>query len=103
MIRRSGAEVLVVQPTRADLEVRRGDDPTAAIAAQAAETVRANLARPKARRAVEILERRAVEILERRAVEILERRGVGNVAHSGVGNLAVGNLAAASSVSTTAR
>ncbi len=95
MIRRSGAEVLVVQPTRADLEVRRGDDPTAAIAAQAAETVRANLARPKARR--------AVEILERRAVEILDRRGVGNVAHSGVGNLAVGNLAAASSVSTTAR
>ena len=82
MIRRSGAEVLVVQPTRVDLEVRRGEDPTAAIATQAAQTVRANLARPEARRSVDLLARGAAD---------LPARG------------AVANLAAASSVSTAAR
>ena len=54
-IRRTGTEVLVVQPTRADLEVRRGKDPTAAIAAQAAQSARANMARREAGRAHAIL------------------------------------------------
>jgi hypothetical protein len=56
MLRAAGTEVLVVQPTRADLDVRRGTEPLAAIATQAAETVRGNLARPVARRAREILQ-----------------------------------------------
>jgi NTE family protein len=54
-IRATGTPVLVVQPTRADLDTRRGQDPFPAIAARAAETVRANLARGDARAAVDIL------------------------------------------------
>jgi NTE family protein len=54
-IRSTGTRVLVVQPTRADLDARRGSDPTAAIAAQAAQSVRANLARREARAALDLL------------------------------------------------
>ena len=55
-IRATGTEVLVVQPTHADLGVRRGHDPAAAIATHAAQSVRANLARREAGRARDILE-----------------------------------------------
>lgn len=54
-IRARGTPVLVVQPTRADLAVRRGADPMAAIAAQARLTAEANLVRPAARDAVAVL------------------------------------------------
>lgn len=54
-LRSSGTPVLVVQPTRADLAVRRGADPMAAIAAQARRTVEANLTRPAAGAACEVL------------------------------------------------
>jgi NTE family protein len=54
-LRASGTEVLVVQPTRVDLDVRRGEEPFADIAAHAVHTARANLARPEARRACELL------------------------------------------------
>lgn len=54
-IRERGTPVLVVQPTSADLAVRRGADPMAAVAAQARLTAEANLARPEAREAVAVL------------------------------------------------
>lgn len=54
-IRDTGTKVLVVQPTRADLNVRKGNDPMAAVARQAALSAYANLARPGARAAVDIL------------------------------------------------
>jgi NTE family protein len=54
-IRATGTPVLVVQPTRADLDTRRGHDALPAIAAQAAESARGNLARGDARDAVDIL------------------------------------------------
>ena len=54
-IRATGTPVLVVQPTRADLEARRGSDQFAAVALQAAQSVRANLARREARAALDIL------------------------------------------------
>lgn len=54
-IRANGTPVLVVQPTRADLNARRGDDPLSMVAMQAAQSVRANLARREARAALDIL------------------------------------------------
>lgn len=54
-LRARDTPVLVVQPTRADLGVRRGKDPMAAIAAMARTTAEANLARPEARHARDIL------------------------------------------------
>jgi NTE family protein len=54
-IRSAGTPVLVVQPTRADLQARRGDAPTTAIAMQAAQSLRANLARREARTALDVL------------------------------------------------
>lgn len=54
-LRAAGTEVLVVQPTRVDLDVRRGEASLPDIAAHAARTVRSNLARPQARRARELL------------------------------------------------
>ena len=47
--------MLVVQPTRADLDARLGDDPLSTVAQQAAQSVRANLARREAREALDIL------------------------------------------------
>jgi NTE family protein len=54
-LRAAGTEVLVVQPTRVDLDVRRGEEPFAAIASHAMQTARANLARPQAQRARQLL------------------------------------------------
>lgn len=54
-IRARGSEVLVIQPTRADLDERRGTNREQAVAERAAETVRANLARPQARKARRLL------------------------------------------------
>ncbi len=54
-IRATGTPVLVVQPTRADLDARLGDDPLSTLAQQAAQSVRANLARREARQALDVL------------------------------------------------
>lgn len=54
-LRAAGSEVLVVQPTRADLDVRQEPETFASVAATAAQSARVNLRRPAARRASEIL------------------------------------------------
>lgn len=63
-LRDAGSEVLVVQPTRADLDVREGTEPFAAIAAAATQSARAALRRPIARRSREILVEAAEEARE---------------------------------------
>jgi NTE family protein len=59
-LRETGTEVLVIQPTAADLHARRGNHPLATIATQARTSARHNLARPQAAGAVEILRAAAV-------------------------------------------
>jgi NTE family protein len=72
-LRAAGTEVLVVQPTRVDLDVRRGEASLPAIAAHAAQTARANLARPGARRARELL--CAAALASPRAAGVTDRAG----------------------------